>query len=126
MRSIILSLIVFAGVIAPIIPAPARASEISASEITRIVDAIYVIEGGTKAQKPFGILSVPCRDFDDCRRVCENTVRNNYKRWELAGRPGDYLAFLAARYAPADVANDPGNLNRHWLGNLRAQIKKGG
>lgn len=115
MRFIIMLSLIFAGV-----STQARASEIP---VDKIVDAIYVIEGGARAKKPFGILSVPCKDYADCRRVCENTVRNNYKRWNKAGRPGDYLAFLAARYAPANVANDPKKLNRHWLKNIRRILK---
>jgi len=94
------------------------ASEISVARVEKIVDAVYKIEGGAKARKPFGILSVPCKDFDDCRRVCKNTVQNNYKRWTKAGRPGDYLAFLAARYAP--VQCHP--LNKNWLPNLRKEL----
>ena len=35
-----------------------------------IVNAIYKAEGGSKAVKPFGILSVHCAGYDDCRQVC--------------------------------------------------------
>ncbi len=119
MRSIILWFLIFAGVF---IPAPAVASEISAPEVNRIVDAIYIIEGGAKAKKPFGILSVPCNSYAACRKICANTVRNNYKRWERAGRPGDYLEFLAARYCPVGAENDNGT-NKFWLTNLRRILK---
>lgn len=115
MRSTIVCLLVFAGV-----STQALASEIP---VDKIVDAIYRVEGGEKAKVPFGILSVPCKGYADCRRVCKNTVRNNYKRWEKAGRPGDYIEFLARRYAPANVANDPKKLNRNWLKNLRRILK---
>ena len=119
MRSIILWFLIFAGVF---IPAPAVASEISAPEVNRIVDAIYIIEGGAKAKKPFGILSVPCNSYAACRKICANTVRNNYKRWERAGRPGDYLKFLADRYCPVGAENDNGT-NKFWLTNLRRILK---
>src|SRR5690606_17751985 len=64
----------------------------------RIVDAIYVIEGGPRAKDTYGILSVKVKDEAEARRVCFNTVRNNWRRWEAAGRPGEYIDFLADRY----------------------------
>lgn len=89
----------------------------------KIVDAIYKIEGGARTRHPFGILSVACNGYSDCRRVCLATVKNNFRRWEKAGRPGDYLEFLARKYAPIGAENDPGNLNRNWLKNLRRVLK---
>ena len=119
MQSIILLFLIFAVVF---IPAPAVASEIPAPEVNRIVDAIYIIEGSERAKKPFGILSVPCDGYNECRRICENTVRNNFRRWEKAGRPGDYLKFLADRYCPVGAENDNGT-NKFWLTNLRRILK---
>jgi hypothetical protein len=91
----------------------------------RVVDAIYIAEGGAKAKKPFGILSVPCSDYEDCRKVAYNTVRNNYHRWIAGGRKGEYLAFLANRYCPVGADNDPGGLNKHWLGNVTRLVESG-
>lgn len=85
----------------------------------QVVEAIYKAEGGERAKKPYGILSVPCSGKAECRNVCYNTVRNNWYRWDKAGRPGDYLEFLAKRYAPVGVANDPTGLNRNWVKNVR-------
>lgn len=89
----------------------------------KVVDAIYLAEGGKAAKKPFGILSVPCDGYTDCRKIAYNTVRNNWYRWEAKGRPGEYLAFLASKYAPVGVSNDPTNLNQNWLRNVRGLIK---
>lgn len=86
----------------------------------QVVDAIYVAEGGARAKKPFGILSVPCDGYADCRAVCKNTVRNNYVRWIKAGRPGGFIAFLGGRYAPVGAKNDPTGLNAHWTRNVNA------
>ena len=92
-----------------------------------IVRAIYYAEGGTKAKKPFGILSVPCNGYDECRKICENTVRNNRKRyaeWGYKTHP-DYLSFLAHRYAPTtNATNDPTGLNSNWLRNVRAILER--
>lgn len=91
----------------------------------QVVDAIYLAEGGAKTRHPFGILSVKCDGYDECREVCYRTVRNNYHRWIKAGRNGDYLQFLANRYCPVGADNDPKGLNRHWYGNVTRLIEKG-
>lgn len=81
----------------------------------KLADAIYQAEGGSKAKKPYGILSVPVKDEAEARRVAINTARNNYQRWQAAGQPGDYLNFLADRYVPAS-ADPQGNVN--WKSNV--------
>jgi hypothetical protein len=86
----------------------------------KIADAIYRIEGGSKARVPYGILSVPVKDEADARRICLNTIRNNRERWRKAGQPGDYLDFLADRYCPPSV-DKQGNLN--WKKNIRKILK---
>ena len=86
----------------------------------RLADAIYRAEGGAKAKKPYGILSIPVRDEAHARRICINTINNNVKRWEKAGRPGDYIEFLARRYAPVGASNDPNGLNHNWVRNVKA------
>lgn len=103
---------------------PAEAREHSDDEIC---DAIYLAEGDKKAKVPFGILSVNCEGYDACRQVCLNTVRNNRRRYADYGYKeyDEFLAFLASRYAPTQGAdNDPMNLNRHWLKNVRYFLEK--
>ena len=85
-----------------------------------IADAIYIIEGGPKAKKPFGILSVPCEGYEDCRQVCINTINNSFTRWQAAGATGDFLTVLGNRYAPPQAHH----LNKNWLPNLRAVLAK--
>ena len=91
----------------------------SSFTFNEIVDAIYKAEGGTKAKKPFGILSVPCAGYEDCRDVCFNTVRNNHRRWLLKGDKRPFLEFLGSRYAPISATNDPDNLNVNWIRNVK-------
>ena len=90
----------------------------------KITDAIYLVEGGKLAKKPFGVLSVPCYDYETCRRIAHNTVVKNFKRWQDAGEPGEYLEFLSKRYAPMGAENDSQNLNRNWLKNVRYFLEK--
>lgn len=100
-----------------------KAGEIPADYANLLADAIFVAEGGVKAKVPYGILSVKVRDKAEARRVCLNTIRNNWRRWEEAGRKGEYLEFLARRYAPVGAQNDPKGLNRHWLRNVKENLK---
>lgn len=97
-----------------------------------LVDAIYRAEGGAKAKKPFGILSVRCNGYADCRQVALNTVRNNWKRWEAgthgAAKHRSYMEFLSSRYAPLNAKNDPSGLNQNWLRNVSSiynQLNRG-
>ena len=103
---------------------------VQADEVDRIVDAIYKAEGGSKAKKPFGILSVPCEGYKECRQICKNTVINNRVRYQKYKKGGgkaykDYIEFLASRYAPVGVKNDPTGLNKNWVKNVKYFIAKG-
>ena len=91
-----------------------------------IANAIYKAEGGPKAKKPYGILSVPCDSEQSCRQICLNTIRNNRKRYRDYGhkRYDTYLEFLASRYAPVNCENDNGT-NRFWLKNVLYFLEKG-
>ena len=91
-----------------------------ALDAERIADAIYRVEGGAKAKVPYGILSMPVKNEAHARRICLNTIRNNHKRWIAAGKPGDYLDFLADRYCPPSV--DPKG-NKNWKRNIKQLTK---
>jgi hypothetical protein len=110
--SIILAQALTASVVSAKLPAP---------EATRIVQAIYKVEGGQKAKVPYGILSVRVVSKEEAKKICLNTVQNNHNRWLKAGRPGDYLDFLADRYCPK--SEDPKG-NRNWKKNIRAFLSR--
>ena len=88
----------------------------------RIVNAIYIVEGGEHTKHPYGILSVKT---DNPRHVCLVTVYHNHVRWQNAGSHGDFLDYLADVYCPPS-ADPQGNRNWHtdywnigevcWLG----------
>ena len=88
----------------------------------KIADAIYWAEGGY-IKHPYGILSIKCTGLAECRKICINTIKNNYKRWQSALQASQisqnmpYLEFLALKYAP--VQGDPTGLNKNWLKNVR-------
>lgn len=86
----------------------------------QIADSIFRLEGGPKAKAPYGILSVKVRSTEHARQVCLATIRNNRARWIKAGRPGDYLDFLADKYCPTscDAVG-----NRNWKKNIHKLLK---
>jgi hypothetical protein len=90
---------------------------LSSTTVNRLADAIYRVEGGARAKAPYGILSIKVSSTDEARRICINTIRNNHSRWIRAGRPGEYLDFLADRYCPPSA--DPRG-NRNWKKNVRS------
>lgn len=96
---------------------------------SEIVEAIFHAEGGNKAQYPYGIRSVPCETKEKCKKICENTVKNNRVRYskskhkkEWQGK--DFVAFLASRYAPEKAENDPQCKNKFWEKNVRFFLEK--
>lgn len=101
----------------------AAAGPIDEAYAERLADAIWHAEGGKKAKVSHGILSVPTRSSAHARAVCLRTIRNTWGRWEAAGRPGDFIDYLAKRYAPEGVANDPRGLNKNWPRNVRSRLR---
>jgi len=79
-------------------------------------DAIFLAEGGYDATYLYGIRSVSYENEREARRICINTVRNNFKRYEEYGstRFSTYLEFLGSRYCP--VQSHP--LNKYWVNNV--------
>jgi hypothetical protein len=100
--------------------AASSAQTLSKEEAGRIADAIYLAEGGSKAKVPYGILSLKVRDKEHARRICLNTIQNNYRRWLNNGRKERFLDFLADRYCP------PGDSvgNRNWKRNVGCILSK--
>lgn len=92
-----------------------RAAPLPEHEVARIADAIYRAEGGSKARVPYGVLSVRVANAAEARMVCMNTIRNNHKRWESAGKPGDFIKYLGAKYCPPSV--DPTG-HKNWVNNV--------
>ena len=94
----------------------------------QIVNAIYIIEGGPKAQFAYGIRSVKYSTVAEARRICFNTVRKNRKRYADYGykQYPDYLSFLQSRYCPTrgKLSRAERELNGYWLTNLRKQLAK--
>ena len=95
-------------------------SPISTNYLNKIVKAIYQVEGGNKTKYPFGIKSINTNgNYNKAKKICENTVRNNYIRWQRAGKKGNYLDFLGNRYCPPS-SDKQGNIN--WKRNMHKLV----
>ena len=99
----------------------AHADTIEGYSINQWVEAIHHAEGNDN----YGILSVSCKKGSECKRVCANTVRNNYKRWRRTAQSIPFVLFLQRRYCPLKASNDPSGLNYNWLNNFQWFLKEG-
>jgi len=84
-----------------------------------IANAIYKAEGGAKTNHPYGILTKYKNTTS--RQACLNTIEHAYKDWN---GEGDFIEFLGNRYAPIGVANDPTELNKNWVRNVKYFLEK--
>lgn len=80
----------------------------------QIVKAIWYAEGGANTKHPYGILKK--YKHTTPRQACINTVNHAIKDWN--GK-GDFIVFLGNRYCPVGTANDPTNLNKNWVRNVK-------
>jgi hypothetical protein len=82
-----------------------------------LILAIREAEKGRKGFE-FGVIAVKDTDLEtQCAYACA-TVQKNFERFRESGEQ-DFIAFLGKRYAPVGAANDPHNLNSHWVSNVR-------
>lgn len=87
-------------------------------------NAVYLAEGGDRASKPYGVLSVSCETKAECEQICINSVRNNVRRFNKQSRYTDFVDFFGSRWAPVGADNDPNGLNKNWSKNVRFFLKK--
>jgi hypothetical protein len=93
------------------------------AEQRRLLFAIRIVEAGGPGRE-MGVLVPSAQRFRgdharslECQaRWAAGTIRRRYT-WDLEA--------FAARWCPLDAENDPKNLNRHWLTNVRAILEKG-
>lgn len=124
---ILLATVLFIG--GCILGKPAHASEIPYTD-NQIVNAIYLAEGGKHAQFAYGIRSIHYKDEASARKLCQNTVRNNRKRFKEYGyrQYPSFIQFLGSRYCPVTgghLSASEKRLNKNWVSNIQYFLKKG-
>lgn len=88
----------------------------------KISKVIYQIEGGDKTKHPYGIKSI--KTFGDkqlARRICLNTIKNNFIVWKNSGARGEFTNYLCDAYCPPE-SDFQGNIN--WKKNFNQIAKK--
>lgn len=117
---------VFALLIALNAPKMAYCEAIAGYEADRLLGAIYQAEGGARARVPYGLISDGwCVELGACKYYAREMVMIHLRRWQKAGASGDFLVYLASKWAPVGASNDPSGLNNHWLKNVRFFLNKG-
>ena len=89
--------------------------------------AIRIAENG-RAGREFGVLSEAADTYEAQARIAALSVRNNqyrfvarFKEWPTdvqGGLSEAFTKFMAQRWAPRGVENDPNDLNAHWPKNV--------
>jgi len=82
--------------------------------IDQLADSIYMAEGGSKTNHPYGILKK--YKTTTPRQACINTIYSAIKVWD---GECDFVEHLGFRYCPIGAANDPMGLNKNWVKNVK-------
>lgn len=86
----------------------------------RILLAIRRAENGPPGRE-WGIMAPAANTFELQAAWAAVTIIKNRKRWS---GEGDFVTFLRSRYAPMGAKNDPENLNRNWIRNVKYWLTK--
>jgi hypothetical protein len=97
-------------------------AEISPDYAGRLADAIKLAENSQRY--PYGIIAKRPLSEPEARRWCLNTIRHQYRNWEAANKPGNFVSFLGKTYCPVGAKNDPTGLNSNWVKNVGRLFKK--
>jgi hypothetical protein len=98
-------------------------AQITDTQINQLADIIFIVEGGNKTKYPYGIKSIDTKGNKEfARRICINTIRNNYKRWTYAGKTNSFVNFLGNRFCPPTAHK----LNQNWQTNVSLLMQKRG
>jgi hypothetical protein len=106
------------------------ATNIEGYSINQWANAIYMAEGGIHAEYQYGIRSINYSSTIEARRMCENTVRHNEKRFRQYGykRYSRFIEFLASKYCPTigrHLTKSERRLNKFWINNVQYYLTKG-
>lgn len=95
---------------------------INSNYLNKIVNSIYLLEGGDKTKYPYGVRSIDTKgNKERARQICSNTVSNHWIRWNNWGRTNEFLISLSDRYCPPS-ADKIGNQN--WRKNIKKMVDK--
>jgi len=90
-----------------------------------ILLAIRKAENGGPG-KEFGIVHPKAwnTDLNTQAGWCASTIMRNRERYAKSDKSDDFITFLGNRYCPVGAKNDPTNLNKNWIKNVKYWVKK--
>lgn len=90
-------------------------------EEIKVDDVVWAIGKAENSERyPYGIKSIDTNgDKEYARKICKNSVINNYKRWLKAGKPKPFLEFMRDRFAPLEDSE----LNKYWVKNVTYYLR---
>lgn len=89
----------------------------------KLLKSIRRAENG-KPGREFGVIHKKAKTLDQQAGWCAAICWRRYCEWETELHGDDFLEYLASKYAPEKVANDPNGLNANWLRNVRRFMKE--
>jgi hypothetical protein len=98
--------------------------------------AIRLAENGRPGRE-FGVLSEAADTYEAQCRIAALSIRNNtyrfvekFDRWPIDAATGQlgrsFVDYMASRWAPRGVENDPNDLNAHWPKNVWKYFSESG
>lgn len=85
-------------------------------DVNLLADSIYLAEGGSKTNHPYGILKR--YKHTSPRQACLNTIFSAQNRFAKQSQEKDFILFLSKTYCPIGASNDPKGLNKNWASNV--------
>lgn len=71
------------------------------------------------------MIRLKTNDKETCRKVCIKYVTMYYADWKAAGRPGNFIDYLANIFAPVvGVNKNTAKLNKNWPRNVKFYVDK--
>ena len=100
---------------------PTLESQAEEGRILCVVNAIWVVEGGSNTRYPYGIKSIKTRDKNHAKEICINTVRRTLKEWREHGKSIQpcFVTYLGNRYCPRE-SDRVGHTN--WVRNMKLLV----
>lgn len=85
--------------------------------LPKLVDAIYIAEGGSKASVPYGMLKYKGMTKLQLTPKCLACVTKYHRLWKEQGSKGEFIDYLGSHYAPTSgkgVTQYAAKINKNW------------
>lgn len=104
---------------------PGKLSLMGHQQATELVPQMaHAVKVAENNGRNHGVLSVKTANSGEASKVLNDSIYNNFVRWDQAGRPGKFIDFMQHRWAPIGASNDPRNLNKNWAPNVRGALQQ--